>query len=73
MLRPGDVYFQVDGRLGVVVCSAFVIRSEKDVAAIIFEDDIDVEVDIERRLKDMWSDLPDDWDMLFLGEFLLLC
>ncbi|KLO17550.1 hypothetical protein SCHPADRAFT_821194 [Schizopora paradoxa] len=35
--------------------------------AIVFEDDIDVESDIERRLKDMWSDLPKDWDMLFLG------
>jgi hypothetical protein len=36
-------------------------------AVIIFEDDIDMEWDLRERLVRMWPDLPDDWDIVFLG------
>ncbi|KAK7040866.1 hypothetical protein VNI00_009462 [Paramarasmius palmivorus] len=35
--------------------------------SIIFEDDIDMEIDIRRRLRHVWNQLPDDWDIVFLG------
>ncbi|KAH7877754.1 uncharacterized protein C8R40DRAFT_1095048 [Lentinula edodes] len=35
--------------------------------SIILEDDIDMEKDIRRRLHRIWIDLPDDWDIVFLG------
>ncbi|KAJ6498565.1 hypothetical protein C8R47DRAFT_1009721 [Mycena vitilis] len=39
-----------------------------DESAIIFEDDIDVEWDIEKRLRYLWQFLPKDgWDQVFLG------
>ncbi|KAJ4495915.1 hypothetical protein C8J55DRAFT_445037, partial [Lentinula edodes] len=34
---------------------------------IILEDDIDMEKDIRRRLHRIWVNLPDDWDVVFLG------
>lgn len=37
----------------------------KEAAAIIFEDDIGVEWDLQARLEDMWADLPSDWDIIF--------
>ncbi|RPD58512.1 hypothetical protein L227DRAFT_654874 [Lentinus tigrinus ALCF2SS1-6] len=36
-------------------------------AALILEDDVDMERDIRERLRDVWSVLPDDWDIVFLG------
>jgi len=36
-------------------------------AAIVFEDDIDIEWDVERLLRLSWPALPDDWDIVFLG------
>jgi len=38
-----------------------------DNTAIIFEDDIDVEYDLEKRLQRMWPALPPDWDVVLLG------
>ncbi|KAJ3852434.1 hypothetical protein EV368DRAFT_74047 [Lentinula lateritia] len=40
------------------------IAEEED---IILEDDIDIEKDIRRRLHRIWINLPDDWDIVFLG------
>lgn len=38
--------------------------------AIVLEDDVDMEYDISRRLKDMWPALPrDGWDIVMLGMF----
>ena len=37
-------------------------------AAIIFQDDIDLEWDIEQILRKQWPSLPDDWDIVYLGE-----
>ncbi|KAG7089802.1 hypothetical protein E1B28_011452 [Marasmius oreades] len=34
---------------------------------IILEDDIDMEIDIRRRLSRLWGLLPLDWDIVFLG------
>ncbi|KAJ7115247.1 hypothetical protein C8R44DRAFT_629156 [Mycena epipterygia] len=36
-------------------------------ASLILEDDIDMEVDIKHRLLSVWSLLPLDWDVVFLG------
>ncbi|CAE7151322.1 unnamed protein product [Rhizoctonia solani] len=38
-----------------------------DQAAIVFEDDIDMEFDMEKRLREMWRALPVDWDVVMLG------
>ena len=38
----------------------------------ILEDDVDIERDIRERLREAWSVLPDDWDIVFLGEWLVL-
>ncbi|KAJ7160555.1 hypothetical protein C8R43DRAFT_849304, partial [Mycena crocata] len=35
--------------------------------SLILEDDVDMEVDIKERLIDVWSLLPPDWDIVFLG------
>lgn len=45
------------------------IAEGDDEVAIIFEDDIDMEWDLERRLRGMWDSLPEDWDMVMLGAF----
>jgi len=40
----------------------------KEETAIIFEDDVDMEFDLEKRLRGMWQFLPkDSWDMVMLG------
>ncbi|KAJ7676924.1 hypothetical protein DFH06DRAFT_1428833 [Mycena polygramma] len=39
--------------------------SEK--AALVLEDDVDMEVDIKERLLSVWDLLPLDWDIVFLG------
>ncbi|KAI0719052.1 hypothetical protein C8T65DRAFT_803082 [Cerioporus squamosus] len=36
-------------------------------AALILEDDVDMERDIRGRLREVWNLLPDDWDIVFLG------
>ncbi|KAK7052379.1 hypothetical protein R3P38DRAFT_2603710 [Favolaschia claudopus] len=38
-----------------------------DEAALILEDDVDMEVDIHARLAAVWGLLPVDWDIVFLG------
>ncbi|CAE6518722.1 unnamed protein product [Rhizoctonia solani] len=38
-----------------------------DEAVIVFEDDIDMEFDLEKRLRQMWPALPVDWDVVMLG------
>lgn len=35
--------------------------------ALVMEDDVDIEWDIGKRLNEVWSALPDDWDIVFLG------
>jgi hypothetical protein len=39
---------------------------EQDVS-VIFEDDIDMEWDIRERLAKIWTLLPSEWDIIFLG------
>lgn len=39
--------------------------------AIVMEDDVDIEWDIGKRLNEVWSALPDDWDIVFLGAISL--
>jgi len=36
-------------------------------AALILEDDVDMERDIHARLKHVWAYLPEEWDIVFLG------
>ncbi|KAJ7046165.1 hypothetical protein C8F04DRAFT_1387788 [Mycena alexandri] len=36
-------------------------------AALILEDDIDIEANVKARLLSVWSLLPADWDIVFLG------
>ncbi|KAJ6602370.1 hypothetical protein B0H10DRAFT_1823111 [Mycena sp. CBHHK59/15] len=36
-------------------------------AALVLEDDVDMELDIRERLLSVWSLLPPDWDIVFLG------
>ncbi|KAI0782186.1 hypothetical protein C8Q75DRAFT_801274 [Abortiporus biennis] len=35
--------------------------------SLVLEDDIDMELDIEERLRSLWHLLPDGWDMVYLG------
>lgn len=44
------------------------IAEGDDDVAIILEDDIDVEWDLERKLRRMWEHLPSDWDQIMLGK-----
>lgn len=46
------------------------IAEGPDDVAIIFEDDIDMELDLHSRLAHMWSSLPPEWDIVLLGAFL---
>ncbi|KAH9932802.1 uncharacterized protein BXZ73DRAFT_101336 [Epithele typhae] len=41
-------------------------------AGLILEDDVDMESDIHERLSGLWQTLPADWDMVWLGESLLV-
>jgi len=43
-----------------------IVRRQLNVA-IVFEDDIDIEWDVERLLKLQLPFLPDDWDIVYLG------
>jgi len=43
------------------------IAEGDDDVAFIFEDDVDMEWDMERRLHYLWKFLPNPWDMVFLG------
>jgi len=43
------------------------IAEGDDEVALILEDDVDIEWNIERRLLQMWPALPSDWDMVMLG------
>ncbi|KAG6817298.1 hypothetical protein H0H87_010640 [Tephrocybe sp. NHM501043] len=38
-----------------------------DDAVIVFEDDVDMERDIQERLRSVWHFLPTDWDIVYLG------
>ncbi|KAJ7715382.1 hypothetical protein B0H16DRAFT_1339939 [Mycena metata] len=40
---------------------------EAQTAALILEDDLDIEADVKARLLSVWSLLPADWDIVFLG------
>lgn len=53
--------------LSVIHQHANAALSGADSVALILEDDIDMEKDIVDQMKSLWSDLPDDWDMVFLG------
>jgi len=46
------------------------IADGDDDVAIIFEDDIDMEWDLERRLRYIWPFLPDGWDQVMIGHCL---
>lgn len=48
------------------------IADGEDEVAIILEDDIDLEWDLERRLRYLWQFLPSDWDQVMLGLLLAL-
>lgn len=43
------------------------IADGDDDVALIFEDDIDMEWDLERRLRYLWRFLPNKWDLVFIG------
>ncbi|CAE6521977.1 unnamed protein product [Rhizoctonia solani] len=43
------------------------IANGEDQVAIVLEDDIDMEWDLEKRLRGMWPHLPKDWDIVMLG------
>jgi len=43
------------------------IKSEKNEATMIFEDDVVLCDDFSSRLDAVLEDLPDDWDLLYLG------
>ena len=45
--------------------------TNRDVTAIVLEDDVDMEWDIYQRLTSMWPQLPEDWDIVLLGKFHL--
>ncbi|PPQ92131.1 hypothetical protein CVT25_007962 [Psilocybe cyanescens] len=41
--------------------------SGKGSIALILEDDVDMERDIVAQMESLWAELPEDWDMVFLG------
>jgi GR25 family glycosyltransferase involved in LPS biosynthesis len=47
------------------------IADGDDDVAIIFEDDIDMEWDLERRLRYIWPFLPDGWDQVMIGMLII--
>lgn len=47
------------------------IAEGDDEVAIVFEDDIDMEWDLELRLRRIWTGLPTDWDLLMIGKYIL--
>ncbi|KAJ3506259.1 hypothetical protein NLJ89_g6971 [Agrocybe chaxingu] len=49
------------------LCVIQKIANSGDSVSIILEDDIDMEKDIHAHLRHIWSNLPPDWDIVFLG------
>ncbi|KAF8168506.1 hypothetical protein B0H34DRAFT_685819 [Crassisporium funariophilum] len=43
------------------------ISSDGSGASLILEDDIDMENDIHKQIRNLWRYLPEDWDIVFLG------
>lgn len=46
------------------------IAEGDDEVAIILEDDVDMEWDLEKRLRGIWANLPADWDIVKIGTAL---
>ena len=44
-----------------------IVRAPENRVSLVFEDDIDLEWDVEARLVALWPFLPQDWDIVFLG------
>ena len=44
-----------------------IVRAPEHRVAIVFEDDVDLEWDVEARLVALWPYMPQDWDIVFLG------
>ena len=44
-----------------------IVRAPERRVSIVFEDDVDLEWDLEARLVALWPSLPQDWDIVFLG------
>lgn len=44
-----------------------IVRASESHVSIVFEDDVDLEWDVEARLVALWPSLPQDWDIVFLG------
>lgn len=44
-----------------------IVEDEDDRPSIILEDDVNMERDIRERLHGLWSALPMDWDIVYLG------
>jgi hypothetical protein len=43
------------------------IADGQDEVSLVFEDDVDMELDIRQRLLGVWDSLPNAWDIVFLG------
>jgi hypothetical protein len=43
------------------------IADGDDDLVIVFEDDVDMEWDLEKRLRNLWKFLPEKWDQVVLG------
>ena len=43
------------------------IADGQDDVSLVFEDDVDMELDIRQRLLGVWDSLPRAWDIVFLG------
>lgn len=43
------------------------IANGEDEAALVLEDDVDIERDVKVRLRALWNALPSDWDIVYLG------
>lgn len=48
------------------------IADGPDEAVVVLEDDIDMEFDLEKRLRGMWPALPKNWDIVMIGMLLLI-
>ena len=46
------------------------ISEGSDNVAVVLEDDVDVEYDLKARLALLWSSLPAQWDIVFLGMWI---
>ncbi|KAI0044898.1 hypothetical protein FA95DRAFT_1561739 [Auriscalpium vulgare] len=49
------------------------IANGDDSAALVLEDDVDMERDIDERLGGLWEALPKNWDIVYLGETIPSC